>query len=413
MADASAEPPPSAEAPPLGDRRPPGRIGRHLSISVAVLVVIVGLGVIADRSHAEVDLTAGHSLTLSSATRSVLAHVHEEVHVEAFLLRGDPDRVHAASLLTRYRRQNHRVSFKVLDPNEAPGEAARLDIDPAEGGVALTMGKRLERAPTVTEQDLTAGIARLVRGRSPVACFTQGHGEPSPDDATGQGVGTLAALLSANGYRIEKPDLLLAPSVPPTCETLVVVNPTAPLGPAESALSQWLAGGGRAVVLNDPASTVDLSPVVHALGVTVVHGLVLEADDGAHVSNDPLSPIVSSYPSSSPVVRKLPPTVFPTAEAVVGASDVDRGLTVSVLAQTTGLSFLSRRPLDTRTHFDPAVDWVSLDEDLVGVSANIAPYRPLALTAARLRYLRFLTAGVVPAFFLLGGGLVWAWRRRR
>jgi ABC-type uncharacterized transport system involved in gliding motility auxiliary subunit len=60
-----------------------------------------------------------------------------------------------------------------------------------------------------------------------------------------------------------------------------------------------------------------------------------------------------------------------------------------------------------------SLDWLTLGEDLVTVSANLARPRPLDLTAGRLSYARFLTAVLVPALFLLAGAVVWAVRRSR
>ena len=65
--------------------------------------------------HGEIDLTAGHSLSLSKETKDVLGHVHREVKITAFLLRADSSRVQAASLLARYRRRNHYVAYRVVD----------------------------------------------------------------------------------------------------------------------------------------------------------------------------------------------------------------------------------------------------------------------------------------------------------
>jgi len=441
---------------------------RRRGLVLAAALALIGvLGFLTDRVHGEVDLTAGHSLSLSKQTKDILGQVHREVKVTAFLLRGDPSRAQAASLLARYRHRNHWIAYRVVDPTDAPGEAARLDIDPTEGGLALSMRGQVERAPTVTESDLTAGIARLLRHHPATLCMAAGHGEPSIQDPAGQGLATLAGLLTTNGYHLQAVDLLVRPVVPSGCDGLVLVNPTAPLGPAQSAIADYLAGGGRALVLNDPASTVDLSPLLQPYGMTVVHGIVLEGDDGARLPGDPLSPVVHDFTSSSPVVRHLAPVVLPTCEAVLTASDASKGLIVAPLASTSRLSFLSRRPQATSTRFDPAVDlrgpinvggaadlvanlsgrvrrtrvvalgdsdlavnslvgeggnarllvqaldWLTLQEDLVSVSTNIPSLRPLALSEARLRYLRFVTAGVVPALFLLAGGAVWALRRGR
>ena len=60
-----------------------------------------------------------------------------------------------------------------------------------------------------------------------------------------------------------------------------------------------------------------------------------------------------------------------------------------------------------------AMDWLTLDEDLVAVSAHVPAFRPLDLTPSRVRYARMLSAGVIPGVFLLAGAMVWAFRRMR
>lgn len=60
-----------------------------------------------------------------------------------------------------------------------------------------------------------------------------------------------------------------------------------------------------------------------------------------------------------------------------------------------------------------SVGWLTLGEDLLALSANLPAERPLRLTDDRIAYARVLTAGVVPAVFLLVGAMVWAARRRR
>ena len=56
---------------------------------------------------------------------------------------------------------------------------------------------------------------------------------------------------------------------------------------------------------------------------------------------------------------------------------------------------------------------VSRELLLVTVSANLPRARPLDLTEARLRYARFLLAGIIPLLFLIIGALVFAVQRAR
>ena len=357
--------------------------------------------------------------------------------------------------------------MRLLEPSAAPAEAQRLGVDPLVGGLALTMGNRTEDADTATEQDITAAIARLLRGRPRSLCVTSGHGETATGDSTDHGLSTAAGLLAQNGYRLRTIDLLVQPDVPAGCDAVLVAAPTAPLGTgASDALASYLARGGRAVVLADPVSTVDLNPLLRPYGLGIRRGIVLETDPAARFPDDPTRPAVLSYESPNPIVHRLPPTFFPGVEQVTVASGTAGGLSAAALAETSDRSYLERNPADV-SHFDPgqdvrgpitiaaaadrsanlgttvrrtrvvvvgdvdfatnafiaqagngdlllrAMDWAAIEQDLVTVSANLPAVRPLDLTEGRLGYARFLLALVVPALFLLGGAITWAVRRSR
>lgn len=438
----------------------------RLVAGLLVLVAVVILGVLGlERTRRQVDVTAAKALSLTDETKDVVSRVRRPVRITAFIPRTDAARVESAALGERYTRLNRRISFRLRDPVDTPGEAQRLGIDTVFGGVALQMGRRVERGATVSEQDLTSGIARLLRGRSDEVCFTQGHGEPDPTATVDPGLSSAAALLEQNGYRVRAVDLLTAKEVPRECRAVVVANVTAPLGDAERTLASYLESGGRALVLTDPVSAIDPAALLRPFGMSIARGIVVEGDDSRRFPGDPLTPIVSRYLTPSPIARRLPPTFFPGAQAVIVSENLSPGLSVVPVAQTTDRAYLERDP--NNYSFDPAadvpgpvtlvaaadlsgnyggkvrrarvvvtgeadfvtnahlgqagnsrlfvqsLDWLTLDEDLVSVSANIGRVRPLQLTDDRTRYARMLTAGAVPALFVLMGAMVWAVRRGR
>jgi hypothetical protein len=430
--------------------------------AVVALVLVVGL---LERTRRQVDLTAERSLSLSAVSKDVVAHVRKPVSVTAFLDRTSAGRAEAAGLLERYRRLNRRITFRLRDPDDAPGLAQRLGIDPVFGGVALQMGTAVERGPTVTEQDVTAGMARLLRGTAATVCFATGHGEVDLGSAASAGGSAAAALLRSNGYTVQPVDLLAGSSVPAACRALVLARPTGALGLAGGVVAAWLAGGGRALVTVDPESTVDVRAVTEPYRIVPERGVVLEGDDGRHLPGDPLTPVITRWEAGNPLVRRLPPVVLPGAQGLSVQAGARDGMSVSVLGRTTEASYLERDPtvfdftpgadvrgpvalvaaadassitgeVVTRTRLvvvaegdwmtngflDQAgngrllvqsLDWLTLDEDLVTVSANIPSVRPLTVTDARRRYALFLSAVAMPLFVVLCGLVVWAWRRGR
>ena len=428
--------------------------------TAAVLAALVVVGVVVSQQHRVYDLTEEQALTLTPQTLAVLASLDGDVEITAFLRQDEPGRVEAAALLDRYAKVERRIEWEVVDPDDAPGDVARLGVDRVFGGVAVQSGDEVELAASPIEQDITAALARLVRDDVAEVCITTGHGEPE--------LRTAAALLEGQGYGIRIVDLLASPEVPPSCTAVVLAAPTEPLGDAADALAEWVAADGKVLVLTDPIADVDLGAVLSTYGLGIGRGIVFEGDPAGVVAGDVTSPIVRTYSSGHPVVRRLAPTYFPAVQSVhvdEGAEGRVPGLTLSRLADTSETSYLETEPL--AAVFDPdddeggpitvaaaaertrndgerilrtrvvvvgdvdfatdtfvgeagnatfllrAVSWLTLDEDLLALSPNLPADRPLRLTDARLAYARLLTAGAVPLGFVLVGSLVWAARRAR
>lgn len=423
---------------------------RMTAIAIAVVAVVVTV-LAAERVRAELDLTQDRSLTLTDTTLDVIDDLEGRVRITAFLSRREVGRAEAVALLDRYRRASSHITYRVLDPDDAPGELRRLGLDPALGGVALERGEQIERGPTVSEQDVTSGLARLARDVDESVCFTTSHGE-RPPSAAAEGFGGLRSLLEDNGYTVRDAGGSLD-----GCTVAVVAAPTADIDAADP-LVGWLDGGGRALVLTDPESTASVEPLLAPFGLGVRRGIVLETNANGHVPGDPATPIVAAYRSGFPFVRRLPPTIYPGAQAIDVSDDLPEGVAAAAVASTTSGAVLRRDgasdvagPLTLvaaadRSEVDrgsvirsrlvvagdvdlfsdaflgelghgrlavQAIDWLALDDDLVSVSANLARPRPLLLTPARLTYLRVLTAGVVPLAFLVAGIAVWTMRRSR
>lgn len=458
-----------ARAGPGTGRRPRAVIG----VMAAVFVVLGVANVVAEEARVSWDLTASRSASLSEETLSVLGQVDRRMKVWAAFRRDDPGRVDAATLLSRYREENRRIEWEILDPRLRPGVIDRLGVE--RGGIAVEAleGEReVETAPFTIEIDITSAIARVLRETSGRVCFTVGHGERGVEEEGPEGLSEAAELLRSNGYEVRTVGLLAAPQVPSDCDAVVVADPTSSYEEGVlDALRAYLHRSGKALVLTDPDSTVDLSGLTRTWGITFERGIVLEADPGLRLPGDPVTPIVRRYVEGSPPVRGLGPTVFPGAQAIVVDPPEDRpGLIVDGVAETSPTAYLERDPGDGS--FDPpddlegpvtiaaaaddsevlrarsrspeirrtrifatsdtdfasnrfvgdganarlvlqAMDWLTQPEPLVGAVPNFPEVRELELTEARSRYVLFLTAGVVPGLFLLAGGLVWVLRRGR
>lgn len=438
---------------------------RRVALAAAAVVVLVALQTWADDHDRLIDLTAGDTLSLTSQTQRLVEDLPSRLHITAFISDDAPGRVEAVALLDRYEHANRRIAARVLDPLEHPGELRRLGVDPTAGGVALELAGRVERAAAPLEQDLTTAIARLRRGALPRVCVTSGHGELDPTSTLSNGFSAAVAVLVANGYEVGIIDLLVTPSVPPSCGAVIVPGPSTPLGAAAEALRRWHDQDGRLLVLAESDLRADLDSLLDGTGLTLTGGIVAEGDPGSVMAGDPTSPIIRRYSSGNPVVRNLPPT-FLVGTGGIDVDDVAAGAkvpgrTVNRLADSSSSSLLvedphadvgSARPgpITVMAAVDDsrnvggvvhrqrlvlvadadfasnafvgeagnarllvqAVDWLTVDDALVSITSNLAEPRPLALTDARRSYALLLTAGIIPGLALLAGGFVWALRRR-
>ena len=440
---------------------------RRLLLTGAAVAVLLAAIAVGDANRWLLDLTEGETLTLSDQTRDVVSSLDRDVEITLFARRSEPGRVEAVSLLDRYRRLDRRIDVEVRDPDESPGDAQRLGIDPLVGGVAVTAGGRTEVVPFATEGGLTGALARLLREGDSVVCVTTGHGERSIEDQGGTGISRLADLLERDGHRIVPVDLLAGDEVPEACAVVLVAAPTGALSAAaDRALRRWVEDDGRLLLLTDPLAEADVAPALLGdLGIRIEPGVVFEGDAANVVAGDVSAPIVTRYPSGNPVGLRLPPTFFPVVQEVAVDESTEDGLTVSRVAQTSETSYLERNPVSPE--FDPdddrggpvtviaaadrsrvvgadvrrtrvvvtgdvdfatddfvgeagnaqllrqAVAWLTETEDLVAISPNLPEDRPLRLTDARADYARLLSVGVVPGLFLLAGAMVWAIRRGR
>jgi ABC-type uncharacterized transport system involved in gliding motility auxiliary subunit len=434
---------------------------------VVVLAVNIGIG----RRQLGWDLTAEGSASLSGETLRVLRRVDRRIEITAFFPRDAAGRVEGATLLSRYRRANRRITFRILDPQLVPGEAERLGVEVIGSAAVQDVATpdRIETAQYTIEIDITSAIARLVRGIDATVCFAAGHGERDTDDSDGEGYSRAVALLMDNGYRTRTVNLLASRRIG-DCDAVVLAAPTTRLErDVVRAVRTYLEGGGKLFALADPDAAANLTPVVQWWGIRFERGVILEGDASSHLPSDVTTPIVGRYAGGSAPVRGLGPTYFPRVMGVDTFDTGNPGLSVTGVAFTSRLGYLDR---DDVTSFDPKVDregpiavgvaaddstvehpggaqarirrtrilawgdvdfasnafigdaanarlwvqgidWLTQPEDLVTAVPTFPKVRELNLTQARSRYLLLVTAGLIPGLFLIAGGFVWALRRGR
>ncbi|MGQ9837167.1 MAG: GldG family protein [Cyanobacteriota bacterium] len=335
----------------------------NILVSVAAMVMILVLiNVVAVRYDARLDLTESGLFTLSPQTQQLVKGLQRPVKVWVVTTALDPN---LREQLERYQRLNpSRFQFEFVDPNRNPLLAQRLQVTQSNTLVVESGDSRqkLPQPPAPDlESNLTPILSRVVNRGEAVAYFVQGHGEASLEANEGtisfaQAVGSLRQ----EGYRVE-PLNLVQSEIPEDAEVLVLAGPQRPLFPGEvDKLQEYLANGGRVLLLIGPRVDAGLAPLLEEWGVVLADDIVVEASSVSQLlGTGPAVALVTSYgdhPITAPLAAQRLMTLFPLARSVT--TEEQAGIQVTPLLRTSPQSW-GETSLDlenTPLQFDPDSD---------------------------------------------------------
>ena len=442
---------------------------RGLVLVAAVVAINVGVS----GHDRQVDLSAQRRFSLAPETRALARSVRSPLRVTAFLNTSGAPARDARFLLSRFHEINRHITVSVIDPDANPSAARRYGIGTYSTVVLTSRGRRVDVA-SAEELDVATGILRLLRGQTRTVCLLTGHGEPSLDDTTPDGLSSIADLLRHNAYEAQSLDLTVGEDarVPDSCSAVLVIGPHDTLLPRETdALVAYAKAAGRLGVLASPLSNADPNPLISPWGLAFAGGLVLDParSQGLDLSNL----VVEDLPSASPVVEGVVRLQFPAAGGLLSERQEREGLTVARLAITSDRSWVETTPdqeisftagkdlpgpvlvaaaaddsrveatgprsssgsvvrtrlfvtgsdtwadnrfldkLGNRRLLVNALAWLTQTDQVVAAVSRPSTSRPLPLTAERQARILFVTVGVVPGVVVAGGLAPWLVARRR
>jgi len=423
-----------------------------LWLGVAVLAVAP-----AGRFDPRCDLTSDARNTLADMTLRVLRELPGDVEAVAFARRDDPAAAELGALLARYGHASPQFRFRFTDADREPLLADSLGVA-TDGTVVLGTGGRTEIVRRPDEPSLTNALMRLSRTEGRRVRFLVGHRERSILDRSPDGLSRLATELRSTGIATEELTLLTAGASADPAAVVLVAGPRTDLFPEEVEwLEGHLAGGGRLLVLADPAPVPRLASFLRSLGADLGEDVVVDPQTRLYGA-DATVPVVTRYarhPITDPLAgRRLVPTFFPVARSVAArdgtlASGVlastgdhawaerDRGsldgggvatpdegdlrgpVPIAVTAVRPGTSapvlvvvgdsdFAANGNLDLSGNRDLAVnaiEWLFHDEDWIALRAPRAGVRPLVLSAEDFRRTVWLPAFGLPLLTAAAGVL--------
>ncbi|MCK5250040.1 MAG: GldG family protein [Spirochaetaceae bacterium] len=309
---------------------------RHAGISslitIAVLVGIIIINILAGGLNLQADLTAKKLYTLTDETKGFLEGLERDVEIIALYEPGkEPESI--METVYKYDRLSRKVSISILDPDREPGLVARFteeDTPVARGSFIVNSGDNFrvitamdmfnvsynqQGQPQVLsqkiEQQITSAMAYVVSGRTPKIYEITGHRE-TPLAAMGYG-----SMLSQANYELEEISLIIS-GIPEDAALMTLIGPRSDLSEAETEkLDAYLASGGSLFTALDISQEpmTNLFSLLERWDIEVRNGLVLETRANrliAEFGDNPFvfAPYLSDHEAVTPLAEAKMDPIF-------------------------------------------------------------------------------------------------------
>ncbi len=440
-----------------------GRRARYgsnaLAMSLIVLAILGLVNFLSNRHHARWDLTSAKQYSLSGQTIQILKELKEPIKVTAFFSPADSTRATFQDLFAEYMYHTDKLSLELVDPDQKPAVARQYGIT-SYGTIVIERGSRRQDIFSTDEQSITSAILKVSRDEEKGVYFLTGHKERNPEGYADDGFSAIKTLLEKNNYKVGTLNLAMTSTIPSDAAELVVASPQVDYAEEErKALTAYLDGGGKLMVLMDPATNVDLNSVLEPYGVRFRNDLVV--DLVSSFFGDPLTPLTTRYPYSM-ITKDMTglTSFFPYARSIERTTSTPEGAIITDLITTSDQSwgetnlaqqqvrrddadvagpltlmaqvqkgkarlvlvgdsdFVANSVLNSvrgacgnADLFVNAVNWLAEEESLIAISPKTSDVRTVFLTPTQMRVILYSSALVLPAVVLIMGLLVW-WRRR-
>ena len=281
----------------------------YIAIVIAVLILA---NFLAQRTAWTYDSTSNKRFSLSDQTVKVVKNLSKDV--DAVYVDKATGFKNAKDLLDRYQALSSKLHVKYIDPSTDPMAATATGLR-AIGTLAFISGTRRDEAKSISEEELTGALIRVIKDGDRTVCFTAGMGEfPVDDESSPSSYSGIKSVAEHSNYKVKSITLLDKPEVPKECTVVVVAGPKKDYPETVAlALKTYVEGGGRAMFLLDPpldniGENQDLAKVLSGWGVTPASDIVLDgrtfSAGGRMFKMGPEIPLIDSYESHA-IVREL------------------------------------------------------------------------------------------------------------
>lgn len=447
------------------------KFGGYVAVYTIIVLAVLGvLNFLAQRHNKSYDSTANKRYSLSDQTTKVVGGLKEDVKITHFDRSSnltDP-RGNVRDLLDRYDNLSPKLSVDYIDPDKKPTVAKAMGA--RNYGTTFIEGNgKKEEARSVSEEEITGALVRVLKGGARTICWVAGSGEHDLDESGRTGYSNLKEYIERNNYKTMKISLLEKAEISKDCTLVMIAGPRRDyLEPAVNAIKAYVEGGGKALIMLDPPvklardetdENAALDKLLQSWGIALNKDLVLELSSvGRMFGLGPEMPLVANYESHAivrdmketatafPIVRSIETKtadkwtlskLFSTSSSSVATNNLtaaeikisgnekkgpftlaaageynnDKTKSRIVVVGTSG--FVSNTFLRFGGNRDMIMNmfnWLSQDEDLISIRPKEPEDRRLTMTARQINtYGLYLL--LIPIFIIGAGIQVW-WKRR-
>ena len=270
---------------------------KHGAYSVGLTVLVIAVVIVFNlvvgqipEAYRNLDVSSTKIYDISDTTTELLDSLDNEVDMKVLAVKDDTDE-RITTFLSRYASLSDKINVEWIDPVLHP--SALTDYDTTENTIVISC-EDTGKTTTVSFNDilvmdqysyyyygttsytefdgegqLTGAVNYVTNEADHTIYQTTGHGESTLST-------TITDLMEKNSYTLSEVNLLMSTSIPEDCDLLLMYAPTTDLSEDEAQmLRDYLAGGGKVMILFGDTSSADLPSVG---GVLSEYGI--EAADG-------------------------------------------------------------------------------------------------------------------------------------
>lgn len=304
--------------------------GMALASLILVLGIVALLNFLNFRHHKRYDLSEGGVNSISSQTRGVLDGLNQDIQVIGFF-QDDQEAERFRAQVSEYAFTSPRVSYEIVDPQREPSKVKQYQVT-RNGQVVIQGSDKREVIDNVTEETLTNAILKVTRDVVKVIYFMTGHGERNLEGNDETGYSVAKGEIEKRNYRVETVNLAQMNAVPVDAAALILAGPKQNLFPNEvELLQEYLARGGKLLVMADPQSGFEADAFLEAYGLRLQKDRVVDVSGlGQFYGLGAAAPLAADYADHT-ITRPLESsmTVYPDASSL---AEVESSLGYSTVA---------------------------------------------------------------------------------